>query len=93
MGGPAFPTTPEIYMQAHENTATSTALHPPKVWGQFVDDVYSILKHTQLENFFHHLNNLHQNIKFTKEEQRSLSWFKGSLGILTNTYTTALTTH
>ena len=55
-------------MKAHEPTATSTALHPPKVWERFVDDVYSILKRTHLENFFHH-NNLHQNIKFTMEEE------------------------
>ena len=48
--------------------AITTALHPPKVWKRFVDDVYSILKRTHLENFFHHINNLHQNIKFTMEE-------------------------
>ena len=65
MGGPASSTTAEIYMQAHESTVISTALHPPKVWERFVDDVYSIVKRTQLENLFHHINNLHQNIKFT----------------------------
>ena len=69
MGGPASSTTAEIYMQAHESTAISTALHPPKVWERFVDDVYSIVQRTQLENFFHHINNLHQNIKFTMEEE------------------------
>ena len=31
MGGPASSTTTEIYMQGHERTAISTALHPPKV--------------------------------------------------------------
>ena len=31
--------------------------------------VYSILKRSHLENFFHHINNLHQNIKFTTEEE------------------------
>ena len=69
MGGPASSTTAEIYMQAYERTAITTALHPPKVWERFVDDVYSILKRTHLENFFHHINNLHQNIKFTMEEE------------------------
>ena len=62
MGGPASSTTAETYMQAHERTAISTALHPPKVWERFVDDVYSILKRTHLENFFQHINNLYQNI-------------------------------
>ena len=39
-----------------------------KVWERFVD-VYSILKCMHLENFFHHINNLHQSIKFTIEEE------------------------
>ena len=70
MGGPASSTTAEIYMQAYERTAITTALHPPKVWERFVDDVYSILKRTHLETFFfHHINNLHQNITFTMEEE------------------------
>ena len=75
MGGPASSATAEIYMQAYECTAITTALHPttalypPKVWERFVDDVYSILKRTHLENFFHHINNLHQNIRFTMEEE------------------------
>ena len=47
----------------------STALHPLKIWERFVDDVYSIFKHTHLENFFHHTNNRHQNIKFTEEKE------------------------
>ena len=71
MGGPASSTTAEIYMQVHEHTTISTALHHPKVWEQFVDvdDVYSILKCTHLENFFHHINNLYQNMKFTMAEE------------------------
>ena len=96
-------------MQAYERTAITTALHPPKVWERFVDDVYSILKRTHLENLFHHINNLHQNIKFSMEEESNgelafldtlLKWNNGeisvlvigSLHILTNTYTTDLTT-
>ena len=48
MGGPASSTTAEIYMQAYEQTAISTAPHPPKVLEQFVDD---LLLHT-VENCF-----------------------------------------
>ena len=77
MGGPASSTTIEIYMQAYEHTAITTALRPPKVWKGFVDDVYSILKRSHLENFFHHINNLQQNMKFTMEEERN-----GELAIL-----------
>ena len=32
MGGPPSLTTAEIHMQAHEHTAISTALQPPKIW-------------------------------------------------------------
>ena len=70
MGGPASSTTAEIYMQAYERTAITTSLHPPKVWKRFVDDVSSILKRTHLE--FHHINNLHQNVKFTMEEESNV---------------------
>ena len=56
-------------MQAHEQTAISTALHPLKVWIRFFNKVYFILKPAHLENFFHHTNNLHQIIKFTMQEE------------------------
>ena len=95
MGGPASSTTAEIYMQAYERIAIITALQLPKVWERFVDDVYSILKRRYLENFFHHINNLHQNIKFAMEEESN-----GKLAFLDTLlkrineefYTTALTT-
>ena len=108
MGGPASSTPADVCMQTYERTVITTALYPPKVWKRFVDDVYSILKRTHLEKFFHHINNLHQNIKFTMEEESNGElafldillkrnngeisvWYIGSLHILTNTYTTALT--
>ena len=69
MESPASSTAAEIYMQSHECSAISTTLHPPKVLRQFLDDVYSTLKHTHLENFFHHINNLHQNITFAMKEE------------------------
>ena len=56
-------------MQGHESTEISMTLHPQKVWEQFIDDDYYIVKHTHLENFCHHINNFHQNIKFTMEEE------------------------
>ena len=96
-------------MQVYEHTAISTAPHTPKVWKQFVDDVYSILKRTHLENFIHHIRNIHQKTKITMEEEsngelaflntllkrnkeRSLYSYIGSPRILTNIFTTVLTT-
>ena len=61
------------FICSHEHAPISAALHPPKVWEQFLDNVYSILKRIHLENFFHHINNLHQNIKSTVEE-KSNGW-------------------
>ena len=55
MRNAASSNTAEIYMQTHECNAISTALHPPKIWDRFVDDVYDILKCTHLKNFFHHI--------------------------------------
>ena len=58
-----------FFKKTEKQTAISTALHPPEGWEQFVDDVYSIIKRIHLENFFHHINNLHQKIAFTMEEE------------------------
>ena len=69
MGRPASSTTVEIYIQAKEQTAISVSLHPPKVWERFVDGGYSILKCMHMEDVSHHINNFHQNIKFTMEEE------------------------
>ena len=55
-------------MQAHEQTSIYTALHTPKVWKRLVD-AYSIVKRKHLKNFFHHINNLHQNIKLNIEKE------------------------
>ena len=91
MGGPASSTTVEIYMQVFERTVITTAPHPPKVWKRFVDYVYYVFKRTFLENFFHHINNLHQNIKFTMEEESNeelafldilLKWNNGEISVL-----------
>ena len=59
MGGPASSVTAEVCKLAHDKTARSTALHPPKVCAQIVHDVYSILKSMNLEHFFNQINNLH----------------------------------
>ena len=67
IGGPVSSTTAET--EAHERSAISSALHPPKAWEQFVEDFFSTLKCMHLESFFHHINNLHQNIKLTMEEK------------------------
>ena len=56
-------------MQGYKHTTITTALHPPEVWEWFVDDVYSILIPSHLENIFHHIHYLHQSFKFTMEKE------------------------
>ena len=62
-------TTAEIFIQVYERSAITKVLHPPKYCKRFVDDVYYILQRTHLNIFFHHINNLHQNLKFSMEEE------------------------
>ena len=67
MGSLALPTTSEIYNQANEETPISMVLHPPTDWKQFVDEF--IFKRVHLKNDFNEINNLHQNINLTMEEE------------------------
>ena len=69
MGGPAFSTTEEIYMQAHEKTTIFTEPQTPKFWRWYVDDVYFILKRAQPDKFLNHVNNLNQNNNFITEKK------------------------
>ena len=73
---------------------------PSKICEQFFDEVYCILNLLHLKSYFNHINNLHRNIKFTKEGESnaelvfldtslkrskcSLYRYIGSLNILTN---------
>ena len=100
MERPASSIAADIYQPTQENIAISAALHPPKFWEQFFDEVYFILNLIHLKNFFNHINNLYQHIKFNMEEKSnaeltcldtslkrnkgSLYWHIGSLNILTN---------
>ena len=77
MGGPASSTTTEIYLQAHELTAISTALHHPKLWERYVDSVYSVAKRTHLENFFHHIIIFIKKLSLLRRRKKwrtSVSW-------------------
>ena len=65
MGRQASSTISKIYIHTHEQTALSTVLCSPKLLEKFVDAISVILKRTHLEN---RNSNLHQNIKFTMEE-------------------------
>ena len=58
----------EIYMQSLETTDITTADHPPKVREHHVDDVFLIVHKIYLQELLEHINNLHPQTQFTKEE-------------------------
>ena len=68
MGSPVSPIVANIYMEAFEDGAINTALHPPKIWKRYVDDTFVIQLESQKEEFFHHINQVDTSIKFTLEE-------------------------
>ena len=80
MGGPTSAIVSEIYMQAVEVTAITTADHPPKIWERHVDDVFSVIQRNYLQELLHHINSLHRQTQFTKEEEEdSILPFLGTL--------------
>ena len=70
MGGPTSAIVSEIYMQALEMTAITTADHPPKIWERHVDDVFSVIQRTYLQELLHHINSLHPQTQFIKEQEQ-----------------------
>ena len=68
MGGPTSAIVSEICMQSLETTAITTADHPPRVWERHVNDVFSTVHKICLQELLKHINNLHLQTQFTKEE-------------------------
>ena len=71
MGGPPSSIVAKIYMQGTEATALTTTSHPPKVWEHHVADIFSIIRKSNLHDFFQHINCLHQKTKFTMETEKN----------------------
>ena len=71
MGSTLSPIIANLYMEAFEKQAINTALHPPTLWRRFVDDTFVIIKKTQEDSFFEHINAIDDKIQFTKEARRS----------------------
>ena len=71
MGSPLSPIIANLYMEAFEKQAINTSLHPLRLWRRFVDDTFVIIKKTQEDSFFEHINAIDDKIQFTKEASRS----------------------
>ncbi|KAI8479101.1 hypothetical protein Bbelb_431660 [Branchiostoma belcheri] len=62
------PVSPNLYMEKFENKALSTFNDtPPANWFRYVDDTWCRLKKRVVADFFDHINQIDDNIKFTQE--------------------------
>ena len=71
MGSPLSPIVANIFMENFEKEALETAPHPTSLWKRFVDDTFVILEAQYKDEFFHHINSLDDNIKFTAETTKA----------------------
>ena len=70
MGSPISPIIANIFMEAFEHRAITTALHPPSVWKRYVDDTFVLQHQTHQEEFLQHINTVDPSIQFTVEEAK-----------------------
>ena len=71
IGSPLSPIVANIFMEKFEREALETAPHPPSLWKRFVDETFVILEEKHKDEFFHHINSLDTNIKFTAETSKA----------------------
>ena len=64
------PKVANIFMEAFESRALATAIHPPKLWGRYVDDTCVIQDQSHKEEFHQHINSVDNAIQFTVEEAK-----------------------
>ncbi|KAI8496645.1 hypothetical protein Bbelb_253000 [Branchiostoma belcheri] len=68
MGSPVSPIVVNLYMEKFENKTLGTFNDtPPANWFRYVDDTWCRLKKRVAADFFDHINQIDDNIKFTQE--------------------------
>ena len=71
MGSPISPIIANLYVEAFETQAISTAPHLPSMWRRFVDDTFVVIQKTQKDCFIENINSIDDKIQFTMEDCRS----------------------
>ena len=71
MGSGLSPIVANIFMVKFETEALETAPDPPSLWKRFVDDTLVILEAQYKDEFFHHINSIDENIKFTADTTKA----------------------
>jgi Reverse transcriptase (RNA-dependent DNA polymerase) len=69
MGNPLSPILANIFMSKFEmNLASMNVL--PRIWYRYVDEIFAVIKRTDIQSTLDMLNSQHNTIKFTVEEER-----------------------
>ena len=69
MGGSASPVIANLFMEHFESSALRNSPIKPKIWLRYVDDTFVILRKTDTDAFFNHINSQNPHIKFTSEPE------------------------
>ncbi|XP_075163330.1 uncharacterized protein LOC142235965 [Haematobia irritans] len=67
MGSPASPIVADIMMEKLLDESLRKLTQKPKIITKYVDDLFAIIKETEIERTLTTLNNYHSNIRFTME--------------------------
>ena len=69
MGSPVSPIISNLYMEQFERLAMSSfdGIGPSK-WFRYVDDTWVLIKQSELDTFFDHINNIDPNISLPKKD-------------------------
>ena len=71
MGSPVSSVVANIFVIDFERKAlTSAVSFESRLWKQYVDDVFLMIKKRQTEQLLDHINNVDGNIRFTLERER-----------------------
>ena len=66
MGSSLSPVITNMVMEEIEQLVLNTYLKPPSLWVRYVDDVYAIMKKTEVEFFRNYLNTVCTSILFLR---------------------------
>ncbi|XP_062518280.1 uncharacterized protein LOC134193468 [Corticium candelabrum] len=67
MGSPVSPIVANLFMEYFEHLALTSAPYVPRLWKRYVDDIFCIMKKSQVNSFLQHLNSIRPSIKFSME--------------------------
>ncbi|CAF4918547.1 unnamed protein product [Pieris macdunnoughi] len=69
MGSPVSPIVADIFVEDFEERALANAPVKPRLYKRYVDDTFVVLPNDKISAFLAHLNSIHNNIKYTVEQE------------------------